>query len=478
MEKLTKIIATIGPSCESEEMLEALINSGVNVFRFNFKHNTVEWHKERVTRVQNIAKRMGKHIGTLLDLQGPEIRINIPAQGSLAVKKGDLIHIEIDPNNHPEHGLRFGITHPEVLSHLSTGQKIVIDDGAFTFTVEEVGACCVMRSESEGMLSDRKSMNIPGAEFPFPVLIDRDYEGLDMIANQHIDYVALSFVRTGQDLKVLRQEMAKRNIRARVVSKIEAQKALDNIDEIIDLSDVIMVARGDLGVELPKEQVPYFQKIMIKKSVEKAVPVITATQMLQSMIKTPYPTRAEISDIANAAYDLTDAIMLSGETASGDYPLESVTTMAQTVNYNEDKFPIDTRTRFHFDRPDQASMICNAAYDLYLQFLHREEEVAAFVVFTQTGRTARLLSRYRPLVPIYTFTPDDFVAQGLTVNFGIHPFVRPIPENQQVTSDEIQKSILFLKEQYLVQQGQEVIVVHGDVWAQEGGTSTIKVVEV
>ena len=478
MEKLTKIIATIGPSCESEEMIEALISAGVNVFRFNFKHNTVEWHKERVTRVQGVAQRMGKHVGTLLDLQGPEIRINIPAQGSLAIKKGDLVYIEVDPNNHPEHGLRFAITHPEVLSHLSPGQKIVIDDGAFTFTVEEAGNFCVMRSESEGMLADRKSMNIPGAEFPFPVLIDRDYEGLDMIADQHIDYVALSFVRTAQDLKVLRQEMGKRKIRARVVSKIEAQKAIDNIDEIIDLSDVIMVARGDLGVELPKEQVPYFQKIMIKKSVEKAVPVITATQMLQSMIKTPYPTRDEISDVANAAYDLTDAIMLSGETASGDYPLESVATMAQTVTYNEDKFPVDTRTRFDFDRPDQASMICNAAYDLYLQFLHREEEVAAFVVFTQSGRTARLLSRYRPLVPIYTFTPDEIVAHGLTINFGIHPFVRPIPENEQVTSAEILKAIMLLKEQYLVQQGQEVIVVHGDVWAQEGGTSTIKVVAV
>ncbi|MFW5703435.1 MAG: pyruvate kinase [Patescibacteria group bacterium] len=475
MEKLTKIIATIGPSCDSEELIESMINSGVNIFRFNFKHNTVEWHEERIRRVNAIADRLGKPVGTLIDLQGPEIRINIPESvgTEVGVAKGDLLHIDVEDK--PEHGKRLTITHPEVLKHLSPGQKVVIDDGAFLFYVEEVGAQCVLRSESDGVITDRKSMNIPGADFPFPVLIDRDYEGLKLASSLHVDYVALSFVRSAQDLKILKQEMNKHGVNALVVSKIEAQKALENLDEIIHESGAVMVARGDLGVELPKEQVPYYQKIIIKKSVELGIPVITATQMLQSMVSNPYPTRAEISDVANAAYDLTDAIMLSGETALGQYPLEAVTTMAQTVSYNETKFPIDTRSRFNYNIDEQASMICNAAYALYLQFLKREEEFAGFVVFTQSGRTARLLSRYRSEVPIYTFTPNSSVRDGLTINFAVQPFERPIPENQQVTNDEIIKALQFLKENYYVQENQKVIVLHGDVWAQEGGTSTIKI---
>lgn len=479
MEKLTKIIATIGPSCDSEEMIESFIKSGVNIFRFNFKHNVVEWHEERIKRVQSIASRLEKPVGVLVDLQGPEIRINIPESlgGQLEIARGEELFI--DTEDRPEHPKRITITHPEVMRHLSPGQKVVIDDGSFVFYVEEVGEQIILRSESEGLITDRKSMNIPGAEFPFPVLIDRDYEGLKMAAKHQIAYIALSFVRSGQDLKILRQEMEKNGIeQASIVSKVEAQKALDNLDDIIDESDVIMVARGDLGVELPKEQVPYYQKIIIKKAVEHGVPVITATQMLQSMMTLPYPTRAEISDVANAAYDFTDAIMLSGETALGQYSLEAVTTMAQTVSFNETQFPIDTRTKFSYEMEDQSSMICNSAYALYLQLIERQEEFAGFVIFTQTGRTARLLSRYRPEVPIYTFAPDSLVRDRLSVNYGVLSFERPTPQNQQVTNDEIIKALTVLKDGFYIQEKQKVIVLHGDVWAQIGGTSTIKILQV
>ncbi len=479
MEKLTKIIATIGPSCESEEMIESFIKTGVNIFRFNFKHNTVEWHQERIKRVQSVASRLEKPVGVLVDLQGPEIRINLPESlgGELHVGRGDQVFI--DTTDVPEHERRLMITHPEVLKHLSPGQKVVVDDGAFVFFVEQVGEQVILKSESEGVITDRKSMNIPGADFPFPVLIDRDYEGLKMAAQLHVSYIALSFVRSAQDLKILRQEMEKHGVtNASIVSKIEAQKALDNLDEVLDHSDVVMVARGDLGVELPKEQVPYYQKIIIKKSVEQGIPVITATQMLQSMMTLPYPTRAEISDVANAAYDFTDAIMLSGETALGQYPVEAVTTMTQTVSFNETQFPIDTRSKFTYEMDDQSSMICNSAYALYLQLLDRKEEFAGFVVFTQTGRTARLLSRYRPEVPIYTFAPDHVVRDQLAVNFGVLSFERPTPEQRQVTNEEIGKVLAFLKDSFYVQEGQKVIVLHGDVWAQVGGTSTIKILQI
>ncbi len=475
MEKLTKIIATIGPSCDTEEQIEALINAGVNIFRFNFKHSTVEWHTERIQRVNMVSQRMGKPVGTLLDLQGPEIRLNTPNGEPLEVHTGDLIHVT--GKDHSDQPKWIQINHAEVMMHLSPGQLIVVDDGSFMFHVEQTGEQCMIRSTSEGMLGNRKSFNIPGADFPFPVLIDRDREGLTMARENNMDFVALSFVRTAQDMRTVREEMNNMGLKAKLVAKIEAKKALDNLSPIIDEADAVMVARGDLGVELPKEQVPYYQKIIIKECVEKGIPVITATQMLQSMITTSYPTRAEISDVANATYDLTDAIMLSGETANGKYPLEAVLTMAQTVLFNETKFSSDSRNRFSYVVPDQAAMICNAAYALYLQLLSRQEEFAGFMVFTQTGRTSRLLSRYRPACPIYTFTPNMSVRDSLSMNFAVTPFERPIPENTQVTSEEIIKALGFLLEQNYVQKKQKLIVVHGDVWAQEGGTSTIKIIE-
>lgn len=479
MKKLTKIIATIGPVTDSPEMIEKLIGAGVSIFRFNFKHSTTEWHNERIQRVNAVADKMGVSIGTLIDLQGPEIRINMPDE-QIEVKIGDkLLFGEsiFQRTSHDQKG--FSISHPDIIQHLTNGQSIIADDGAFRFHVEKTASECYLISESKGILKHRKSMNIPGADFPFPVLVDRDFEGLKLAVKGEVDFVALSFVRTAQDLRIVRKEMKKFKMTAKLVSKIETQKALDDIDAIIDESDALMVARGDLGVELPIEQVPFHQKNLIKKCIEKGVPVITATQMLQSMIDNPYPTRAEVSDVANATYDLTDAVMLSGETASGSYPLETVEMMNKTVIFNEKKILDDTRRRFNYPIRDQEEVICDAAYNVYLKSEHMGT-FQAFVVFTKSGQTAKLVSRYRPKIPVIAITPSKTVADSLTIQYGVYPILTDfIPtENNDVLHVDIRESINYLLEGKMLQHGKKIIVLHGDIWGVSGGTSTIKIVTV
>jgi pyruvate kinase len=229
---------------------------------------------------------------------------------------------------------------------------------------------------------------------------------------------------------------------------------------------------------MPIEQVPFYQKEMIRKCLEKGIPVITATQMIQSMIDNPYPTRAEISDIANAVYDYTDAVMLSGETASGKYPLEAVEYMNKTVVFNEGKLSQDTRLKFNHHEEDVESMICDAAYNLYLSLEAKGLKVAGFMVFTHTGKTARLISSYRPNVPVYAFTPHQDISEQLTVNFGVYPHVQEISHNTEVKKDEVKKALDFLVQHQEFEKGQKVIILHGDTWAQTGGTSTLKIVEI
>ncbi len=385
--KLTKIVATIGPSCDSPEMIEALIQAGVNVFRFNFKHNTIEWHNDRIGRVNRIARQMKEPVGTLIDLQGPEIRVNMP-KDEIAYEKDELLVFGAEAFDGKK---GFSISHPEIIRHLKNGQKVLAEDGIHVFFVEQKQGKTFVRARDQGILKNRKNFNIPGADFPFPVLVERDFEGLKLAQRKEIDYVALSFVRSAQDIKVVRKEMEKFKVKAKIIAKIETEKALKDLGEIKRSSDGIMVARGDLGVEMPMEEVPYYQKLMIKQSINEGIPVITATQMLQSMIEDPQPTRAEISDIANATYDLTDAVMLSGETATGRYPEETVRIMAKTVAFNEKKNLVDSRKRFQFSLNDQEAILCDTAYGLHITCRERKLPIAGFLVFTHTRRTVRML---------------------------------------------------------------------------------------
>ena len=476
MEKLTKIVATIGPACESEQQIEALIKAGVNVFRFNFKHSTIDWHASRIHRVKQVAEKMKKHIGTLLDLQGPEIRINMPTE-SIQLAVGELITLGESVFTKGKKGI--SCSHPDLFEFLKIGQNLVAEDGAFSFTVMDLKPEVILKCNRAGVLRNKKSLRIPGADFPFPVLVDRDFEGLKMAQRAEIDYIALSYARTADDIAVTRKEMAKYNVVAQIISKIEAKSAINNLDEIIEVSDGIMVARGDLGIELPLEEVPYWQKIMIKKCIEKGIPVITATQMLQTMIDNPFPTRAEVSDVANAAFDLTDAVMLSAESASGKYPLETVTMMEHIVKSSELRFNTDTRKNFSFHVEDNEQLLCEAAYNMYVNFVSNKQSFGGFVVFTETGRTVRMLSRYRPNAPIYAIVSSNKVGDMLTLDYGVHPLSR-IPPCTRDLGDVKGMTCLInhLKEEKKIRKGQSLVIIYGDEWLQKGKTSTLKLVQV
>lgn len=461
--KLTKIIATIGPSCEDEDVIESLIKKGVNVFRFNFKHNEVSWHKEMIKKVRKIASKLDLPIGTLIDLQGPEIRIRMQTD-FLEVKKGELYNFEKE----------LPVSHPQIFSHLIEGQKVVADDGAFKFELHKKFGIWYLEAKSSGILKNNKTLIIPGADFPISLLVERDFEGINLAGEEQVDFIALSFVRTADDIVTLRNELTKHKVKSKIASKIETQKAIENLDKIIEVSDCIMVARGDLGVEIPLEEVPYYQKKIIKKCTERGRSVITATQMLESMIQNSYPTRAEISDVANAVYDFTDALMLSAESAIGGYPIEAVGTMSKTVRFIEKKMTEDTRIYHHYDVNNQTELLCDAAYNLY----HKsggDEVIEAFVVSTATGRTARILSRYRPKVPVFAFTPDTEVATSLTINFGVIPLIF---KNSLSGEKEMHSSVQSLIEQGHLVKGKKIIVLSSDTWRVPGPMSTLRVVTV
>lgn len=469
--KLTKIVATIGPSCDSVKMIKTLIAMGVDVFRFNFKHNSIEWHNERIKRVNYVSKQIGTPIGTLIDLQGPEIRINMPYD-KISVKEEELLLFGEEAFARKKRG--FSISHPQIIPNLKEGQKVLADDGTFSFLVKKIKNKIYLRAKSSGILKNHKNLNIPGACFPFPVLLDRDFEGLKLAQRYEIDYVALSFVRSATDIKIAKKAMIKHNVNAKIIAKIENQKALDNLDRIVEESDGVMIARGDLGVEIPIEQIPYYQKEIIQKCIKRGIPVITATQMLQSMVNAPIPTRAEVSDIANAAYDLTDAVMLSAETSIGKYPIKTVEIMKKIVFFNEKGFFIDNRTKFNFELKDKEAILCDTAYSLYIQDQKYKRTVSGFLIFTHTGRTARLISRYHPLIPIFAFTPNQSVSESLIVNFGVIPFsYNSISKKTEVLKIDIEKAVKFLLKRKLIKKGDTLIVLHGNYWAVKGQTSTI-----
>ncbi|HVT01071.1 MAG TPA: pyruvate kinase [Patescibacteria group bacterium] len=474
MKKLTKIIATVGPSSESEENIGKLIDLGVNIFRFNIKHNELAWHREKVELVKKIALKKGVAIGTLLDLQGPEIRTVVPGD-EIQMKKGDKVIVgkgDQFPN--------FTISHPSVIKYLEKGQKVVVEDGRAQFTVDSVlkeGA--VLKAEQDQTLKTKKTFNLPGANYPMPTLTEKDEEAIKMAAKSQVDFLALSFVRTAQDIIDLRNIMKKSKIAARIIPKIETRLSLENLDAIVAVSDGLMVARGDLGIEIPIEQVPFYQKLMIKKCNERGIPVITATQMLLSMATNPYPTRAEVSDIANAAYDFTDTVMLSEESAMGKFPLETVKMMADTVSFSEKQNILkDTRDVFDYYILDSEEMLCDTAYNLYLQFERQEQPIGGFIVFSQSGRTGRKLSRYRPKAPIYVFTPNEKVRDGLTMSFGVTPFVQPgtIKDNKAVRIEDMKQAFAYLVKKAHVDPEKRYILLYGDNWNVAGGVSTIKIV--
>lgn len=467
MNKLTKIVATLGPASDTEETIGRLIESGVNVFRFNTKHGTSEWHEERILRVQKVANTLGKSIGILLDLQGPEIRLETFDKLPFPIVKDQVVRFTPSFTQGRE---TICIPHDLVFTSLSPNDQILIDDGAVELTVKSVGPDLIEAvAIDDGEIGHRKGVNLPGVQIDLPSIIEADLQKLDMASVNKVDFVALSFSRTKKDIEILRSEMEKRKINAMIVAKIESKQALHNLDELVQAADAIMVARGDLGIEVPIEQLAYWQKIIIAKCRVANKPVITATQMLQSMTYHPRPTNAEATDVANAVLDGTDAVMLSGETASGKYPVKAVQAMARIASFNERNTPMSP---FKLEPKNQTDIVVNATKELLSQ---KFVEIEMILVFTSSGMTARSISRLRPHVPIISVTADQKVVDELTLSYGVEAVKSGLREGQftlpNKTTDELIAS-------GRLKSGDTIIVVHGQNFYKEGSTNAVALLKI
>lgn len=473
MQKSTKIVATIGPATETEANIEQLIRSGMNVARFNTKHSSPEWHLERMKRVRVVAEKMGVPIAILLDLQGPEIRITIPGGEAFeAVEGTEVIFTALESSKDTKRP----IVPQKVIDVLGVDGHILIDDGVGEFVItKNTGSEVHARALSTFMVGNRKTLNTPGVTVDQPSLIEQDYAFLDAITDDTVDFVALSFVRAKTDVEQLKSELEKRGIKASVCSKIENQSALNNLQEIIESSDAIMVARGDLAVEVPFPELAYWQKKIIQHCRELGKPVITATQMLKSMVTQPRPTRAEVSDVANAVYDGTDAVMLSEETTIGKYPSEAVATQRVILEFNEQHAHPSPLATYDNDAP---AYIAHAAVSLLeiSQLESNNIHVDKVVCLTETGLTARLISRFRPNIPIYAVTSSERERRKLSLVHGVTPFVVKLPEKGRVEAGE--ELLEKLEEFGIAKSGERILLLHGTYWKKPGLTNTLTILEI
>lgn len=467
-DKLTKIVATIGPASETEEKVEQLLKAGVNVFRFNTKHSTPDWHDEKIKMVQKVADRMGVTIGILLDLQGPEVRLETRDQQVVEVKQGDLLKIGVSFTE----GIDVIIPHAAVFKLLKKGDDLLVDDGFIETEVVKVeDDTLVVEVKNDSVIKHRKGVNLPGKDIDFPSLIERDIEQLEKNSRNKVDFVGLSFVRSAHDIAILRAEMVKREMKSIIVAKIESQPALDRLDEIIETADAVMIARGDLGVEVPYEQLAYWQRTIMDKCRIAHRPVITATQMLESMIVNPRPTRAEVTDVAHAIFEGTDAIMLSGESAGGKYPVRAVETMSRIAKWNEKKRIVHGVA---FDETDPTNTIANAVANIVKSKI--QPKISAILVFTETGYTARALAKHRLSIPVVAATEKKSTAEGLTLSFGVKPVVLDLPQGVFDSNSGMTKLLGDLMGRDILHKGDAIVVVHGHHWQKSGNTNSLSIV--
>ncbi len=464
--KKTKIVATIGPVSDTPEKIERLLQLGVNVFRFNMKHNTVAWHEERINLVNSIAKKLDKSVGILVDLQGPELRLETADKLPVLVKKGEEVVVGL---NFDVPNAKIVLAEKSVYTTTNVGDQFLIDDGFGEFSVVWKGVDhLVIISNEDYSISHRKGVNLPGANLEFSSLIPADLDKLDMATRVKVDFVALSFCRSKSDLDLLKAEIAKRNLKVQIVAKIENGMALRNIEEITSNADAVMVARGDLGVESPIEELAGWQKRIVKICRFKHKPVIVATQMLQSMIENPRPTRAEATDVSNAVWDGTDAVMLSGESASGKYPEKAVEAMAKIVAFNETVIEDDDLELTTYDSTE-------AVVSSAISLARHQASVRAIVVFTDSGTTAKVLSSFRPKLPIIAIAHDPKVADLLSLSFGVTPLRKEFPTGEFKIPTEV---IELLEKDGILKKGDDVIIVHGSQWHEPGATNAMALVKV
>ncbi len=468
MLRKAKIVCTIGPASESVETLKRLIQAGMNVARLNFSHGSHEEHAARIANIRRAAADTGKHVAILLDTKGPEIRTGTLAAESVELIEGNTI--VLTTKEVAGTAERVSITYPDLPRDVRVGGTILIDDGLIGLSVERIeGSEIICRIKNGGTLKSKKGVNVPGVKINLPGITEKDAQDIEFGIRQNVDFIAASFVRKASDILEIREILERHRASIDIIAKIENQEGVDNVDEILAVADGLMVARGDLGVEIPVEEVPLVQKRLIDKCNERGKPVITATQMLDSMQRNPRPTRAEASDVANAIFDGTDAIMLSGETAAGKYPVESVETMnriamraEQELNYRE---ILNTQSLRHqmtiTDAIGQA--VANAALDL---------DAAAIITATESGHTARMVAKYRPKAPIIAVTPHEKVMRRLALVNGVYPV---LAEAAETTDEMLETSVRASLDFGLVRHGDLVIITAGVPVRETGTTNLMKI---
>ena len=467
MNKFTKIVATIGPATESPAIMKDMITAGMNVARFNTKHSDPTWHTQYIKQVKQVSAEMGECVGVLLDLQGPEVRIDLPNGEAFSVTKGETVSFT---SNRSAQGEKIVYVPEDVVHSLQAGNAILLEDGACEFkVVDKQENTLFAQAEVDCTVKTRKTMNTPGIVLNMPSLTDRDFNYLNEVDLNLVDFVGLSFVRNRQDVAVLREELKKRNSSAHIVSKIENQQALDNLDEIIEVSDCVMVARGDLGVEVPFQELTYWQRIIIQKCRLAAKPVITATEMLKSMVDKPRPTRAEVSDVAHAIYDGTDAIMLSDETTIGKYPVKAVATQAIIAEFNEQHALVPLEVSSATENTDA---ITRAAFNLIEKSNVPLDKV---ICLTETGRTPRLLARFHPKIRIFSLVRQKENTAKLTLSYGVCPHYVDMT-TQPINSEE--ELLELCKQLEIVRTGEQILLIRGKFWRQTGLTNTVSIITI
>ncbi|MFC5723060.1 pyruvate kinase [Streptomyces gamaensis] len=463
-----KIVCTLGPATDSYEQIKALVEAGMDVARCNLSHGTYADHEARIRRVRKAAEETGRSVGILADLQGPKIRLGRFREGPVLLERGDEFTITVDSAEGDRH--LCGTTYAGLAADVTKGERILVDDGRVTLEVTEVDGPRVRTIVIEGgMVSDHKGLNLPGVAVSVPALSDKDVDDLRWALRNGLDIIALSFVRSARDAHDVHQIMDEEGRRTPVIAKIEKPQAVEHLDEIVAAFDGIMVARGDLGVEMPLETVPVVQKRAITLARRNAKPVIVATQMLDSMVDASRPTRAEASDVANAVIDGTDAVMLSGETSVGKYPVETVKTMGRILRAAEEDMlakglpPLTERGKPR----TQGGAVARAAAEMG-DFLGAKFLVA----FTQSGDTVRRLSRYRSPIPLLAFTPEAATRAQLSLTWGVETFLGPMVQTTDEMVDQVDEYLLRIGR---CRKGDVVIITAGSPPATPGTTNMVRV---
>jgi pyruvate kinase len=462
MVRFAKIVCTLGPSSNTKEMIQSLISAGMNVARLNFSHGTHEDHAAIINLIRDITEEMGISVTILQDLQGPKLRIGNLPDGKIELKAGDQVTLSSSESlmvDESDIFIPFEI--PDLHKALKPGNHILLDDGQLEMEVQSVdGERIEAQVTLGGTLKSHKGVNLPGANLAIPSFTEKDHSDLKFGLEHGVDMVAISFVKNANDVLTVRnaiKDLAPNNKAAKtpIIAKLERPEALEDLEEIMKVTDGVMVARGDLGVEMSPAAVPIAQKEIIACANIHAKVVITATQMLDSMINNPRPTRAEATDVANAVFDGTDAVMLSGETAAGKYPLESVKMMSSIVKTAEANISRWGNTNFSTELAEQSDpvSITRAARELA-----KDRNVAAIVVFTQSGRTARLMSKTRPDVPIYAFTPEICTYRKMSLYWGVTPLLVPYADTLEMMIKHVETAIATATN---LEKGQQVILLSG-----------------